>query len=336
MNKKILATIICAVVVVAGAFAATTIVRKNHQAVQPVDDPIATTELATVALDEAFGAEEGETTTLLDTIATAANNVAGTIKNTANKKNNATTKAADTNKKSSSSDSDETEVDRSNTIADYAGVVNRAMEDAAVFGFSYDSSGDYYYCNDKDNWQKYTGYNHMYDKLSSTLAIIIDTFTVDFEYGSLEWRIQFWKGMYGLALIGAEIGVYTRTPGANTGGNVGDHYNCATDNMLKMTMSVYFQQEKGGTYNYMFSRPYTEYWWCTGMVPGTVSHTSHPFTEIRVKAQITFRSPEMAELFKNGLAGKGFRRASSASALATDSYFQDGSNVYVLWARAPY
>ncbi len=79
--------------------------------------------------------------------------------------------------------------------------------------------------------------------------------------------IQLWKGQYGWVFVGAEIGVYTtdQFKTAQIDEAAINHYNCADkSDWLNMSMDIYWDSNKNGNYERIFSRPYTKYWWCTG------------------------------------------------------------------------
>ena len=78
--------------------------------------------------------------------------------------------------------------------------------------------------------------------------------------------IQVWKGQYGLVLVGAEVGVYTKPKDRQL-----EHYECAADeDLLRMEMEVQRLDTVDGksTWNRLLYRPYDEYWWITGFVFG--------------------------------------------------------------------
>ncbi|MBO5859350.1 MAG: DUF4474 domain-containing protein [Clostridia bacterium] len=148
--------------------------------------------------------------------------------------------------------------------------------------------------------------------------------------------IQLWKGQYGWLLVGAEIGLYTQKEGVNTG-NINDinHYNCADqEDWLYMSMDCYWAEGNNGHYKKVFSRPYAKYWWPTGFVKGQLTKYTWPRTELKMKARITFKDTQMANLFVEELRKTGFVRASGSASnqLVDDSYYQSGADVWFLWS----
>ncbi len=201
-------------------------------------------------------------------------------------------------------------------------------------GYKYDAEGNFYYTDDKDCWQKNTGYNEVYDNMAPMAGMFIDQVRIRFNYGSKDWMIQFWKGQYGFLLVGAEIGVYTAPGGTYTGDTSGvNYYTCADkEDWLNMQLDCYWSKNNSGTYEKVFTREYGKYWWATGFVKGQLTKYTIPKTELKVKGRITFKSTEMANLFVYGLRDSGFVRAAASNQLVDDSYYQNGADVWVLWS----
>ena len=219
----------------------------------------------------------------------------------------------------------------------YIDALNRGlngMEQRAILGYSYNSEGDYFYTDDKDCWQYGYGYNEVYDQAAGFAVMFIDKVRIRFDYDDKAYMIQLWKGQYGWVFVGAEIGVYTSKQFKTAEINQTDvnHYECADkSDWLNMSMDVYWDSNKNGNYERIFSRPYTKYWWCTGFKFGTLNRFSSPITELIMKARITFKTATQASLFTNGMKKGGFRAASSAGSLSNDSIFRNGSDVYFRW-----
>lgn len=176
-------------------------------------------------------------------------------------------------------------------------------KDTGLFGFKY-SGKDKCFITAEDAWQRNFGYNEVYDASAPVIAITYDTIRVKFNYGGLEWMIQYWKGQYGLVMIGAEIGVYNRPEGAVAG----THYECADDETkLVQSMDVYRRESStSNKYKKIFSRSPSNTWWCTGFIPGTLGAgrynvTAEETANLRVDSKITLKTPEMAQAFIQGL-----------------------------------
>ena len=202
----------------------------------------------------------------------------------------------------------------------------------SFLGYRY-SEGGYYYCDDKDCWQKDVGYNEVYDKWAPVVMMYIDQVRVRFEYEDKIWMVQLWKGQYTFHLIGAEIGLYTCEPEDYTG-EVGDinHFNCADkEDWLKMQLDCYYCRGGNGTYKKLFTRPYDTYWWATGFVQGQLTKYTAPREELKTGNRVTFKTEDQANLFVQGLKQIGFVRAAGEDKLVNDSYYMEGKDVWVLW-----
>ncbi len=175
--------------------------------------------------------------------------------------------------------------------------------DADLFGFVY-SAKDKCFITAKNAWQRNFGYNEVYDASAPVISITYDTMRVKFNYGGLEWMIQYWKGQYGMVMIGAEIGVYNRPENSVSG----THYECADDETkLLQTMTVY-RRESSTSNNFkpIFTRSMSNTWWCTGFIPGTLGAgrynvTAEETAGLKVDSKIVLKTPEMAQAFIQGL-----------------------------------
>jgi hypothetical protein len=199
---------------------------------------------------------------------------------------------------------------------------------ASIASYKYDPDGNYYYTDDKNAWQKNFGYTKIYDKLSVVAAMYYSTVRTTFTYENKDWLVQIWKGQYGYAFVGEEIGIYTKTAGSS-----GSTYACADkSDWLKMEMCFIWDENKNGDYQPIFTRSYTDYWWCTGFVVGFESRASMNNTEqFRMVAHITFKNTEMAQLFAAAFEKNGFKRVSKLDNNVVDTFVQIGPDVGFVW-----
>ncbi len=330
-KKKILILAVCAVVVIAGAVAATTLLRDGMNTAGDVTTTTSTTVPQTEYDYNAFNpvdtyepATVAPESTTNNNLLTTLRNIATTTKKTASK---TTTKkrTTTTTKKNSSTQA---------TVPPKDGInIKDLLANQQVLGYRYEPNGDYYYTDDKDCWQSNAGYNEIYDNMAGLIMMNIDQVRIRFTYEKKDWMIQLWKGQYGNLLIGAEIGVYTADEGSYDG-DIGDvnHYNCADkEDWLKMEMTCYWKENNEGSYKKAFSREYDYYWWATGFVKGQLTKYTTPRTELKLKARITFKSTEMANLFVQGMKESGFARALGSNQLVDDSFYQKDADVWFLW-----
>ncbi len=336
MNKKgILILAICAVVVIAGSVIGVSVLRGGPDVAES-NTTTAPEYNNGYNYENNFGYGEqpsaendpGVFTTLQQIVQTTQDVVAPTNNSnkTTTKKNTATTKK-----------NNKTTTKKNNTtVKTTTGkLVPDAITDNAFLGYRYEPNGDYYYTDDKNCWQKNAGYNEVYDNMAPMAAMQIDQVRIRFTYDKKDWMIQLWKGQYGWLLVGAEIGVYTAPEGTYDPSDVGavNHYNCASkEDWLKMDMTCYWSENNTGVYKKAFHREYDEYWWATGFVQGQLTKYTKPRTELKLKARITFKSEEMANLYVAGLKESGFARAMGSNQLGDDSYYQKGADVWFLWS----
>lgn len=199
----------------------------------------------------------------------------------------------------------------SNTDDDYIS----EMEREGIFGYLYDSRENCFYTA-SDPWQRIAGYNEVYDVIAPFTLINYDTDRIYFTWDNKDWLVQFWKGQYGLVFYGAEIGVYNKPTSRFV-----PHFDCVSgDDLLEMSMTFY---KRKNVYNSetdwvkAFSRPYGEYWWCTGFIPGNVMGN---YQNLRVDATIKMKNQSMLEAFKKGLDKTSMK------------YTVDGLMVYIVYA----
>lgn len=202
------------------------------------------------------------------------------------------------------------------------------FDKAKIASYKYDPEGNYYYTDDKACWQSNFGFNEAYDRLAVVGVIYYDTVRTKFTYGGKEWLIQIWKGQYGYYFVGGEVGVYTRPIG-----KTGTGYSCAAkEDWLKMEMTFLWDETKTGNYEPELTRPYTEYWWCTGFVVGFEADESLVTREqFRLISHITFKDTEMANAFCKAFEANGFKRVAKLNNNVKDTFVQVGPDVAFVW-----
>ncbi len=199
------------------------------------------------------------------------------------------------------------------------------FDTASIASYKYDPNGNYYYTDDKNAWQSNFGFNEGYDSMAPVTMMYYDTVRTKFVYNNKEWLVQLWKGQYGYAFVGGEVGIYTRKVG--TGGT---HFNCAKkEDWLKMEMCFMWDEYQNGNYRPVFNRPYTDYWWCTGFVVGFDGGVNR--NQFRLVTHITFKDVEMANAFCEAFEKNGFRRVSSLTRNDLDCFVQVGADVGFVW-----
>lgn len=176
----------------------------------------------------------------------------------------------------------------------------------AVLSYMYSYRDDYYYVNSPAAWQRNFGYTRVYDLVAPYLLMEYDYTRVHFTYEGKDWMIQIWKGQYGLAFYGAEVGIYTKEH-SDAEDSYLTKYNCASDeDSLMMQTEIYHDQKGNGEYVREFTTPYEKTWWSTGFKMGHLL-IQEPAVELRMQGIITMKDEEMTRLFAQGLEECGFK-----------------------------
>ncbi len=115
-------------------------------------------------------------------------------------------------------------------------------------GYEYDAEQQVYYST-LNPWQRHFGFGDEYDVAAGYVNMRYTTLKIDFSYSGLLWRLQWWKGQYGV-LEGAELGVYTKDPA-----NSSSFYDCADDeHLMKMKVENYRTMNDYNNGNKLFQR----------------------------------------------------------------------------------
>ncbi len=159
------------------------------------------------------------------------------------------------------------------------------------FGYVYDEDQNIYY-TDVNAWQREFGFTDIYDDAAPFATMFYQTLKIDFAYGEYLWRLQWWKGQYGV-LEGAELGVYTKDP-ANV--NSGFYECAANENLLEMYFEYYQTTADYNAGKPLFTRYEQQHWWITGFKFGTCD----PRRNV-VKAVLIIENKDMADAVEAGL-----------------------------------
>ncbi|MCR5485861.1 MAG: DUF4474 domain-containing protein [Clostridiales bacterium] len=174
-------------------------------------------------------------------------------------------------------------------------------------GFDYDKDQNVWY-SAKYPWQREFGYRPLYDAAAPMVGLFYNTFMVKFDYEWESWCLQFWKGQYGYT-SGAEMGIYVKPFF-----DMSSAYRCASDNdCLPMSMKVY----RGG--KPFFERSEAHHWWLTGFKFPCFTLIK----DLKCLMTITFKTPEMRDLFLNGIEAQGW--------VLDKNVFYDGNTVSFIW-----
>ncbi len=198
-------------------------------------------------------------------------------------------------------------------------------------GYEYDAEQQIFYTH-LNPWQRYFGFHDIYDRAAPITNMWYLTLKIDFTYGYYDWRLQWWKGQYGI-LEGAELGVYTKDAGSK-----GDFYDCAYENLLKMEFSYYQSAADYNKQNPLFIRYEQEHWWLTGFKFGVTQPE-----KCVVKAVLYAKDSDMADKIEVGLQNvtddkgnwNGFTSYRPGSN-QENFYVRNGNVFEVIWKTAGY
>ena len=203
--------------------------------------------------------------------------------------------------------------------------IHNFMTNTAVLGFRYNEDGKYYYTDKDDSWQARFGYSALYDLAAPYIDLEYDYVRVHFTYEGKDWMIQLWKGQYGEAFFGSEVGIYTK-PANNRQDSILTFYDCASESdrlVMQSTLSRFYN----GVEKHEFTTPKEATWWSTGFKAGHLIKVE-PADELKQTASIDFKSEEMARAFADGLLACGFTETDEG---IEDSFFVNGKNVSYVW-----
>ena len=199
-------------------------------------------------------------------------------------------------------------------------------------GYAYDAKNQIYYST-LNPWQRHFGFGEEYDQAAVFANMRYTTLKADFSYDGLLWRLQWWKGQYGV-LVGAELGVYTKDPNDNST----TFYQCASDEyLLEMSFDYYMSATDYQRGAKRFHREEQAHWWLTGFQFGYVDSR-----KVVVVATLKALDHEMAnaieksfEKLTGSAAGRQkFKYMTELDGQTTDCYTRKGDTFTVVWEKA--
>lgn len=209
------------------------------------------------------------------------------------------------------------------------------QEALTAAGYAYDATQQVYYST-LNPWQRHFGFGDIYDEAAAYVNMRYTTFKADFSYNGLLWRLQWWKGQYGI-LEGAELGVYTKDPNSTS-----DFYDCADDeHLMDMSFEYYRTVKDYNNKNMLFYREEQPHWWLTGFKVGYTVGSNKSV----VKATLKAFDEDMADGIESGLRAvtdnkgnwKGFVEYSKSMPAGTKNFYKRNGNVFtVVWVDAGY
>ena len=173
-----------------------------------------------------------------------------------------------------------------NTLARRRGIDTAAIG-ALFLEMEKDENGIYHATF--DCWQKYFGYNKLYDIIFD-IGTSMKSDYVDFSDGTTSYRLWYWRGDYINLGAGAEMGIYH-------GG--GPHWLVDTDLAVDMSMTLSYKGESIINYS-------TNTWWITGFNP---AYQNVRAEDLVATYTITFDSSNVYNGFKAGAKGWSYNDA---------------------------
>ena len=202
-------------------------------------------------------------------------------------------------------------------------------------GYAYDEEQQVYYST-LNPWQRHFGFGDIYDDAAAYVSMRYTTLKADFEYDGLLWRLQWWKGQYGI-LEGAELGVYTKDPNSTS-----DFYDCAdNEHLIDMSFEYYRTVKDFNNKNMLFYREEEPHWWLTGFKVGYTVGSDKSV----VKATLKAYDSAMADGIESGLQNvtdkegnwDGFVEYSAKMPAGTKNFYKRTGNTFmVVWVDAGY
>ena len=164
------------------------------------------------------------------------------------------------------------------------------------WGFSYLPSQDIF-TSELDAWQRQFGYHSLFDQSAPHFNMVFDCEPIYFNYQGRTWRIEFWKGQYGIN-TGGEIGVYCADSIVAPEQYADAHFHSVEDSqLLCLEMELY---EKGCRLFQIRER----HWWLTGFCMGRYSEPGN----LEMRVSVTCLDQEMLCGFVGGLLTRGYNR----------------------------
>lgn len=158
-------------------------------------------------------------------------------------------------------------------------------------GFCYDLQQDIFVSR-IDAWQRSYGYCSLFDRTAPFFQMVFDCEPVFFDYQGSTWRIEIWKGQYGIN-TGCEVGIYRSdrilTPHERTHA----HFHAVSEQeMLPIRIKFYKK------HHLLFTLS-KRHWWLSGFCMGAFSEPE----ELQMTVSLTFPDYEMLCAFMEALSG---------------------------------
>lgn len=224
-------------------------------------------------------------------------------------------------------------VDYVDKSGNYKIKINISVRNFLYLGFS--NTGEWFttpWTTTTECLQAHLGYCDFYDFAAPAMGCFIDNLISEFSYNSKKWRVEFWKGRYGINR-GAEIGFYNQDNKVIIKG----FYHCIKkeEGYIDMYFLLHEYEKPSNETNHfymcnlLFER-HTDsggHWWLTGFLfNGWFSFLNGKPNNLVLDATISFYTAQMAIAFNNHLG----ERVKQGGFYTNRS----GKNVNIVWAPA--
>ena len=190
---------------------------------------------------------------------------------------------------------------------------------AYILNFDIDDKNQAYHAH-PETWQKYFGYNDMYDDVFR-IASYMHYGRVDFDVDDKTYALWAWKGDYWNLQSGAEVGIYRKS--VTIHGT--DHYDYAGFT-VPMTLSLYNYYSSSNIISIYNWAPNEPQWWITGF--DAYEYLPDP-NKMAYIASIDLS--EYKELFKT-ISNKGNRKISDDYIVDSNLLFDENTKtVWLQW-----
>lgn len=186
-----------------------------------------------------------------------------------------------------------------NNAADTIGI-NTTKYGAKFLDMKADDKGIYH--ADFECWQKYFGYNKLYDIMFDLGTSMKYNNEGIFSYNGTNYILWAWKGDYINLGAGGELGIY------KDGKDKDSHWQAARENAMPMSITITHK-----TLGTIVNKYSNTTWWITAFNP---KHKNVDAADLTAKYSVTFTNAEMYKAFeKTKSAGWTFNSASKTATL---------------------
>lgn len=177
------------------------------------------------------------------------------------------------------------------------------------FGFCYQQQQDIIMTT-LEAWQRPFGYRSLFDSTALRFGMVFDCEPIFFYYNGRTYRIEVWKGQYGVNL-GGEVGIYYADGILTPEQFDTAHFQSVPDEeMLPMEISLYHKSQEIFESTQM-------HWWLAGFCTGKYGEPEN----LAMRVSITFINQKMLSCFVKSLLHMGYRSCEISICNLTVSFF---------------